>query len=120
MLFTVEYYKIFTFINQRQLHFYENNKDDENVLTNAYDITETFNNYFSYVGQKLVSKFISTDKNAFRNHLSQSVSSSSFLNPNSPFKVMKQMQLLKNSKSCGHNNILAYFLKIAADILIVP
>ena len=95
-------------------------KDGENVLTNAYDITETFNDYFSNIGQKPVDKIISTDKNAFRNYLSPSVSFSLFFNPTSPLEVKKQIQLLKNSKSCGHDNISAYFLKVAADFSAVP
>ena len=95
-------------------------KDGENVLPNAYDITETFNCYFSNIGQKLVDKIFSTDKNAFRNYLSPSVSSSLFFSPTFPFKVKKHIQLLKNSKSCGHDNILAYILKVATDILAVP
>ena len=63
---------------------------------------------------------MSTDKNAFRNYLSPNVSSSRFFNPIFPFEVKKQIQLLKNNKSCGHDNISAYFLKVAADILAVP
>ena len=29
------------------------------------------------------------------------------------------MQLLKNSKSCGQDNISAYFFEVAADVLAV-
>ena len=95
-------------------------KDGENVLSNAYDITETFNDYFLNIGQKLADKIISTDKNAFRNYLSPSVLSFLFFNPTSPFEVKKQIQLLKNRKSCGRYNNSAYFIKVAADILAVP
>ena len=80
----------------------------------------TFNDYFLNIGQKLADKMISTDKNAFRNYLSLSVSSSLFFNPTSSIEVKKHIQLLKNSKSCGHDNILAYFLKVAANIFAVP
>ena len=51
-----------------------------------------------------------------KNYLSLSVSSSLFFYPNSPFEVKKQIQ----SKYCGHDNISAYFLKVAIDILTVP
>ena len=92
-------------------------KDGETAFAIAYHITKTFYDYFSNIGHKLSDKIISTDKNFFRNYLSPSVLSSLFFNPASPFEVKKQTQLLKNSKSCGHDNISTTFFEVTADIL---
>ena len=40
-----------------------------------------------------------------------------FLSPTTPTEIFHQINSLKNSKSCGHDEVSSYFLKVAANIL---
>ena len=45
---------------------------------------------------------------------------SEFLSPTTPTKIFHQINSIKNSKSCGHDEVSSYFLKVAANILAAP
>ena len=55
--------------------------------------------------------------NKFESYLHKRVSSCLFLSPTTATKIFHQINSLKNSKSCGHDEESSYFLKVAANIL---
>jgi len=85
------------------------------------NISEKFNNYyFSEIGSNLSNKITLQDENAFSNYLSHRMSPSLFLDPTYEVKVMQQIYSLKNSNSCGTDNISTKFIVIAVDVLATP
>ena len=90
------------------------------MLTDSSAITEKFCDYFSKIGQNLASKIPAHDDNSFSQYLTNSVSSSLFFQPTSPPEIMRVIHSLKNNKSSGHDNISAYFLIVAAEVIAIP
>ena len=92
----------------------------DDVLTASSATTEKFCDYFSKIGQNLASKILAHDDNSFSQYLTNSVSSSLFFQPTSPPEIMRLIHSLKNNKSSGHDNISAYFVIVAAEVIAIP
>ena len=92
-----------------------------NILsTNPALISEKFNNHFSEIGKSLAKKINSSNSKVHLSYLNDRVSSSLFLYPTTPIEIYNLLLGLKNSKSCGYDNISTYFLKIASKVLASP
>ena len=63
------------------------NENGENI-TEANEITESFNKCFCSQGKKLVAKIDCSKPNDFRDYLTNSVHSSMYLHPTSPFEIL--------------------------------
>ena len=79
-------------------------------------IADAFNDYFSNISQNLAHKFIQHNANAYKTYLTSS-KSSLFFHPTYFFEVKQQISSLKNKKSCGHDNISAFFIVVGAQVL---
>ena len=88
-----------------------------NTITDIRDIADAFNDYFSNLGQNLANKIIQHKANAYKTYITSKNSSSLFFHPTSPFEVMQQIASLKNKKSCGYDNISAFFIVVGAQVL---
>ena len=88
------------------------------LLTSA--ITEKFCDFFSKIGQNLAAKIPTVDNNSFSQYLTKSVSSSLFFQPTSPPEITGLIYSLNNNKSSSHDNISAYFLIAAAEVIATP
>ena len=83
-------------------------------------MAKEFIKYFSKIGKFLTDKINNLNKNALINYLPERLSSSLFLNPITSNKIFNLIRSLKDTKSCGYNNIFSYFLRIAANVLATP
>ena len=110
----------FFLLQAKFLQFQQKLKVADDVLTDSSAITEKFCNYFSKIGQNLASKIPAHDDNSFSQYLTNSVSSSLFFQSTSPPEIMRLIHSLKNNKSSGHDNISAYFLIVAAEVIAIP
>ena len=80
-----------------------------------------FNDYFCNVGKTLAEKIPDCSSvNKVKSYLRKRVSSCLFLSPTTPTEIFHQINSLKNSKSCGLDEVSSYFLKVAANILAAP
>ena len=86
--------------------------DGEN-LSNAEDIANTLNNYFSTIGEKLAKNIKKQDLLFYTHYLKNRISSSFFLNPPSIAEVYNEICSLKLKKSTGPDDIPSYFVKLA-------
>ena len=93
----------------------------KNTFTaNHATMAEEFNKYFSEIGKSLADKINNVNKNDYINYLPERLSSSLFLNPTTPNEVFKVICSLKDTKSCGYDNISSFFLRISANVLATP
>ena len=91
--------------------------------TEINDATSTANHfdiYFSSVGKKLAMKFSEQNDTGHHKFLGKRVSNSIYLEPTSPQKVFKEINLLNLNKSLWLDGISAYSIKLASDIIAVP
>ena len=84
-------------------------KYNGNLITGSETISESFNCYFSKVGQDLSAKFNQHDTNSYKKFLPKFNSSSLFIQPTSETEVisLQLIHSLKNKKSCGPDEISA-------------
>ena len=94
---------------------------NNSCLNDPTDIVEEFNNHFARIGKSLATS-ISEDNNndQFLNYLKNPCSSSIYLRSTSPQEVINLINCLKSNKAGGHDDILAYFLKISGYIKALP
>ena len=89
--------------------------------TDSTSMANIFNDYFCDVGKTLAEKILDCSSvNKFNSYLHERVSSCLFLSPTTPTEIFHQINSLKTSKSCGHDEVSSYFLKVAANILAAP
>ena len=89
--------------------------DDNSVLKDPIDISNCFNNYFSYIGPKLAAKIPPTNISATI-QIPQ-ISSSFFLKPILEQDVIYKLRNLKDSKSSGVNHIPNKIIKLCNSII---
>ena len=95
-------------------------KVGDDVFTDTSAITEKVCDFFSKSVKTLLLKYlrmiIVRSHNTWRivyPHLC-------FFQPTSPPEIMQLIYTLKNNKSCNHDNISAYFLVAAAEVIATP
>ena len=90
-------------------------------ITDPTSMANIFNDYFCDVGKTLAEEIPDCSSvNKFKSYLHKRVSCCLFLSPATPTEIFHQINSLKNSKSCGHDEVSSYFLKVAANILAAP
>ena len=90
--------------------------DGEN-LSNAVDIANTLNNYFSAIREKLAKNINKHGILSYTHFLKNRISFSFFLNPPSIAEIYTEPRSLKFKKSTGPDNIPSYFVELAAPII---
>ena len=84
--------------------------------TDPNNIAESFNQFFSEIGENLAKKF-SNDYSEFKNYLKGPVTHSMFLFHTSESEILKIIKTLKNTNSTGHDNFSTKFIKLSATLL---
>ena len=84
-------------------------KQEGVTLTNSADIANTFNNYFTTIGDNLANKIACSDVNP--------ISYMSPVNGAFSFAVLKTLKSINTNKATGPDNIPNKVLKMAAEIL---
>jgi hypothetical protein len=90
-------------------------KHGEAEITNSADIANTFNTYFTTIGDNLANNIPNSDVNPI-SYINQVDSSFSFAEINVE-TVIKTHKSINPNKASGPDNILCKVLKIAAEIL---
>ena len=91
---------------------------EEEELTDKFDITNAFNNFFCTVGEKLAAKIKSNTN--FENYLDSPNPHSIYISPIDPNEITREIKLLKPHKSPGHDNISAKLLQSCYPNIITP
>ena len=81
--------------------------------TEPQTITESFNNFFSEIGETLAKNFPSTGTQ-FKNYLGAPAAHSMYLFTTSVAEILRVIKTLKNSNSLGHDNLPTKFIKLSA------
>ena len=81
--------------------------------TDPQAITESFNNFFSEIGETLAKNFPSTGTQ-FKNYLGAPAAHSMYLFTTSVAEILRVIKTLKNSNSLGHDNLPTKFIKLSA------
>jgi len=82
-------------------------------------MADTFNKYFSTVGQKLARKFSGNNDN-FHNYLNNRGVKSMFLSPISEVEILQEINKLKTDKSPGIDEIPPKVVKASANFMLYP
>ena len=93
---------------------------NDSSITDLADMAEEFNKYFADIGERLANSIYNIDPNDFLSYLKNPCLSSIYLQPVSPQEICTIINSLKQNKANGHDDILPYFLKIAAPVLPCP
>ena len=88
-----------------------------NKITNQQQIVEEYNNFFSKIGKKLVSKFNTNDEELFKIFLFSRVAPSIFLKPPRVNEVIVAINSLNFYKSFGHDDLPPFFLRTVCCVL---
>ena len=87
--------------------------DNGDTITNPYDITNTFNNYFASIGET-TKKSIKYSHKHFSDYLSNESSATIFLQPTDKEKITNNISSLNSNKASGPNSIpyrISFLLK---------
>jgi len=86
-------------------------EENNSTITDPKEISNSFNNYFSSIGQKIQSKIPKTKSN-FMQYLNNANPNSIFISPTTENEIAKLISSLDQSKSTGPNSIPVKILKI--------
>ena len=84
------------------------------VVTEPNEIAENFNKRFCSKCKTLTAKNNCSQSDDFRDYLTNSVHSSMYLRPTSPFEILCIIKQLNCNKSCGLDGIDAKFVSISS------
>ena len=91
---------------------------DGNSVTDPQLITESFNNFFSQIGENLASKFSRDNNTDYKKYLGSPADQSILLHKINQKEIDNAIKNLKNSSSSGPDEITSKFVKLSAPILI--
>ena len=92
-------------------------KTNSSLKTNdQFEISNIFNAHFATIGQKLASRFSSSD-NLFSSHLWDSVNESFFFNAVSVYEVQEQISSIPGNKTYGLYSFPTFLLKLSKSII---
>ena len=100
------------------------NNTPDSLVTNRgttsdyQNIADEFNKFFCSIGSNLANNFSNTSFKSFSTYLTKRVSSSIYLNIPNRTEIFNAIYFLKNNKAVGHDDIPAFFLRIAPSIII--
>ena len=78
--------------------------DNGDIITNPYDIANTFNNYFASIAET-TKKSIKYSHKHFSDYLSKKSESTIFLQPTDKEEIANIISSLNSSKACGPDSI---------------
>ena len=93
------------------------NINGENI-TNSQQMTQSFQDYFQQIGQNFASKFEGNSDTDFKEFLGPSADQSIYLYKIDVNEINTAINQLKNSNSCGPDDISSAFIKISSPILV--
>ena len=91
---------------------------DRGTISDCQNIADEFNKFFCSIGSNLANNFPNTSFKSFSIYLNKRVSSSIYLNIPHPTEIFNAIYSLKNNKAVGHDDIPAFFLRIASSVII--
>ena len=91
---------------------------DRGTISDCQNIADEFNKFFCSIGSNLANNFPNTSFKSFSTYLNKRVSSSIYLNIPNPTEIFNAIYSLKNNKAVGHDDIPAFFLRIASSVII--
>ena len=80
-------------------------------------IANTFNDFFSEIGEKLASKFSNQNSSEFKNYLGSPIPHSIFLYSITEAEIINVISKLKTSNSTGYDGYNTKFIKLSASLL---
>ena len=84
--------------------------------TEPNKIAESFNKFFSEIGENLAKKF-PNDCSGFKNYLTEPAINSMLLSQTYESEITKIIKSLKNTNSTGYDNFSTKFIKLSSSIL---
>ena len=97
-----------------------NKKSPHNInqeIVSKSDIAEKFNDFFCTIGEKLANKISTQNPRNFKCFMKHRISTSIFLEPPNLYEITNNLRNLNVNKAMGHDNLPAYFLKIASNVI---
>ena len=91
---------------------------DLGTTSDYQNIADEFNKFFYSIGSNLANNFSNTFFKSFSTYLPKRVSASIYLNIPNRTEIFNAIYSLKNNKAVGHDDILAFFLRIASSVVI--
>ena len=94
---------------------------DRGTTSDYQNIADEFNKFFcsiGSIGSNLANNFSNTSFKSFSTYLNKRVSSSIYLNIPNRTEIFNPIYSLKNNKAVGHDDISAFFLRIASSVII--
>ena len=95
----------------------QNESSLDNVLTDATNKANIFNNFFCSIGEKLASNILSQKNPQPLDYLTNRISPSIYLQAPTINEILNVITSLNINKAVGHDNIPACFLKTAALVI---
>ena len=95
-------------------------RHNKTFTTNPTLFANNFNDYFSDIGKILADQLKPFSENEHTKYLTKRLHQSLFLTKTTSFEVFNLILGLKNTKSTCKDNISAYFLKVAAEVIAAP
>ena len=93
--------------------------NDDKEIADPGEIANVFNNYFANIGLNQARKIDSNGTN-YKEYLVNPSQASLFFKPVDSFEILDIVFSLKNSNSCGHDEISTSFLKQVIGLILVP
>ena len=87
------------------------------IQTEPQTISDTFNNFFSEIGEKLAKTFPNENNSEYKNFLGNSANHSMYLFNTTLEEVLNTIKSLKNTKSTGYDDFSTKFIKLSATII---
>ena len=93
---------------------------DRGTISDYQNKANEFNKFFCSIATNLANNFSNTSFKSFSTYLNKRVSSSIYVNIPNPTEIFNAIYSLnlKNNKAVGHDDIPAFFLRIASPVII--
>ena len=93
--------------------------DSGTIIDNSYDISNTFNTYFTDIGKNLSNKIAAPNNNCkiTPTSLIKNYNSSFFLNPITKYEVENYIKTLNQNKATSSTSPSVKFLKLSATVI---
>ena len=88
------------------------------TLTEPQDLSHSFNNFFSEIGENLANKFSNQNNSDFKRYLGDPVQHSMLLQKITEFELNNTIKNLKNNNSAGPDEYSTKFIKLSSPILV--
>ena len=108
-----------TLPNSKPINDTPDSVTDRGTTSNYQNIADEFNKFFCSIGSNLANNFSNTSFKSFSAYLTKRVSSSIYLNIPNHTEIFNAIYSLKNNKAVGHDDIPAFFLRIASSVILI-